>query len=290
MEIRTALIPAAGFGTRFLPITKAIPKEMLPLIATPAIQIIIREGIDSGINRFICITGKHRSILSSYLAADEELHAFLEQKNKLELIESAERLRNEASFDYVTQHEPRGLGHAVAQAASLCPGEFVGIMLPDDIMVGSTAALGALISIAREKRASVIAVQEVPADKVSSYGIINIKEDLGNGLFKVASLVEKPRIEDAPSRLAIVGRYVLSPHIFTALESIAPSSGGEIQLTDAIARLIDHHEQEVYAYIIPADRHDIGNPLGWLKANITIGLNDPTIGPALRTFLASLPR
>lgn len=287
MKITTAIIPAAGYGTRFLPITQSIPKEMLPLLNTPAIQTVVTEGIASGINRFIFITGKHKSILASYLSPDEDLIAFLRAKHKEALIEPTLQLIAQAHYEYLEQKNPRGLGDAIAQAQNACTNQFVGVMLPDDILVGPDAALGQLIAIAQEKKGSVIAVQEVEPQQVSSYGIIDIQQDFGNGFYQVASMVEKPQPEQAPSRLAIIGRYVLSPTIFKALHEIRPSHGGELQLTDAIARLITHYNEPVFAYKVKATRYDIGTPVGWLKANIAFGLEHPECGKEIRDFINS---
>jgi len=274
MDIIKTIIPAAGFGTRFLPITKAIPKEMLPILNKPAIHHIVEEGLLSDIRNFLIITSRHKEAIANYFDACPELELFLKEHHKLESLSGLSKIIKQADFTYIRQSEPRGLGHAVWMARNVVGKEYVGIMLPDDLIVSKIPALGQLIRIARQEKASVIAVQEIPTEQVSSYGVISIKKQLTPSLFQVQDLIEKPQQKNAPSNLAVVGRYVLSHKIFASLETIEPSAGGELQLTDAISHMLKNNEK-VFAYKLQGTRYDIGTPAGWLKATLEIGAQDP---------------
>ena len=284
MEIVKCVIPAAGLGTRFLPFTKAIPKEMIPLMNKPAIQHIIEEGIHSNLQNFFVITGKGKNAISDHFDSSFELETILKNRNKLDLLNHIENISRNASFAYLRQSEPLGLGHAVMLSQFGIDKEYFGVFLPDDIIVAKTPAMGQLIRIARQEKASVIAVQEVPMDCVSSYGVINIKKQITPNLFQVSNMVEKPSQKDAPSNLAIIGRYVLSHKVFASLEELAPYAIGELQLTDAISHMISNNEK-VFAYKVQGTRYDIGTPIGWLKATISMSLQDPIYGPQLRKYL-----
>jgi len=275
MKISKAVIPAAGLGTRCLPLSKAVPKEMMPLVDKPAIQYIIEEGIASGMSTFCIVANEDKQAIRDYFSPNKILAAFLEQKNILHLIEPVTAIINKAHFCYVPQPEPRGLGHAILMARDVIGDEYFGIFLPDEIMVSDVPVMDQLIAIAQKYNANVIGVQEVPKDQVSSYGIVGIKKQLGQHLYEVSQLIEKPSAALAPSNLAIVGRYVLSPTLFDALAVTKPGAKGEIQLTDAIALLLQQGER-VLAYKIKADRFDIGNIPGWLRANHCFAKNNPS--------------
>jgi UTP--glucose-1-phosphate uridylyltransferase len=272
MNITKAIIPAAGLGTRFLPYTKAIPKEMLPLLNKPAIQLIIEEGLASHIKEFNIILNDDKQAIKNHFSPQPTLEQKLKEVGKESLLNDVNAIINSAHFNYIPQPIPHGLGHAVLMAKAAIGNEYCGIFLPDEIMIGQTPALAQLITIAQKYNASVIGVQQVPHEKVSSYGIIDIKKELESDIFEVAHLVEKPTLSQAPSNYAIIGRYVLSPRIFHSLETIAPGAGGEIQLTDGITHMMNNGER-VIAYVINTTRYDIGTPAGWLNANIAIELH-----------------
>jgi UTP--glucose-1-phosphate uridylyltransferase len=281
MNITKAVIPAAGLGTRFLPYTKAIPKEMLPLLEKPSMQVIIEEGLASHINNFIIIANDDKQALKNHFSHQPKLEDTLAQKGKNALLNSINTIIDTAQFNFIPQPEPLGLGHAVLMAKEAIGNEYFSIFLPDEIMIGPKPAIAQLIDIAQKYNASVIGVLEVPRETVSSYGIIAIKEQLDDGIFDIAELIEKPIIDKAPSNFAIVGRYVLSPRIFTSLEQTKAGAHNEIQLTDGIAHMMRNGER-VIAYVIKTQRYDIGNPLGWVQANIDMALHHPTFGPIIK--------
>jgi len=287
MQINTVIIPAAGLGTRFLPFTKSVPKEMLPILNRPAIHSIIQEGVTSAISHFCIITNGNKPALQDYLQESPELAALLANKKGSNQLESINTLIASAHISYCMQHEPLGLGHAVLMGCSVVGDAWFGVMLPDDLFETGVElpALAQLIEIAKKYTAIVIAVQEVLPEAVSSYGIVEVKKEVEPGLFEIAGIVEKPAIDKAPSRLAAVGRYVFSPFIFDALERIQPGAGGEIQLTDAINYLAVSGNP-VLAYTIKGTRYDIGNPLGWLTANIAIGLENPEYAPTIKKMIS----
>jgi UTP--glucose-1-phosphate uridylyltransferase len=287
MKINKAVIPAAGLGTRFLPYTKSIPKEMLPILEKPSIQLIVEEGLGCGINDFIIIANDDKQALKNFLSHQPTLENELAERGKLDLLAGLNHNIDSAQFNFVPQPKALGLGHAVLQTKDAVGDEYFGIFLPDEIMVGDVPALAQLITVAQKYNASVIGVLEVPHDKVSSYGIVAIREQLEDGVFDVAELVEKPAVEKAPSNLAIVGRYILSSRIFSSLEKTKPGAGNEIQLTDGILDMMRNGER-VIAYVMNTSRYDVGNPLGWLQANIDIGFKNPKIGPALKEYCAKL--
>ena len=274
MNISKAVIPAAGLGTRCLPLSKAVPKEMLPLLDKPAIQYIVEEGIASGIDEFCIIANDDKKAIRDYFSHNKKLELFLKEKNLLHLIQNVNDIIDSAQFKYVPQPEPRGLGHAILMARDVIGDEYFGIFLPDEIMDSEIPVMGQLINIAQQFHANVIAVQEVPEEHVSSYGIIGIKQQIGENLYEVSQLIEKPAVNQAPSNLAIIGRYVLSPKLFDALAVTKPGAKGEIQLTDAIAHMLLQGEK-VLAYKVQANRFDIGNIPGWLQANHYFARNNP---------------
>ncbi len=281
MKISKAVIPAAGLGTRCLPLSKAFPKELLPLVDKPAIQYIIEEGIAAGIAEFCIIANEDKKAIRDYFSPNKKLDNFLKQKNLSSVMQSVDNIINKVQFNYVPQPEPRGLGHAILMAQNLIGDEYFGVFLPDEIMVSATPVLSQLIQIAQQYNAHVIGVLEVPKEQVSAYGIIGIKQKLHENIYEVSQLVEKPTIENAPSNLAIIGRYILSPTIFDALAATPPDAKGEIQLTDAIAHLVKQGER-VLAYKIDAERFDIGNIPGWLQANYYFAKNNPKYSSYLK--------
>jgi UTP--glucose-1-phosphate uridylyltransferase len=288
MDISKAIIPTAGLGTRLLPITKSIPKEMLPLLTKPALQYIIEEGLQSGIKDYALITSSSKQAIQDYFDYDPALEHYLKERDKLTLIADLDRIIRSANFIFFRQPEPLGVGDAIWRARHIIGKEYFGVCFPDDIITGKDPGLAQLIRIARQEKGSVIAVQEVPTEYVSSYGIIEIKKNLTQNLFQVNNLVEKPSAKDAPSNLAIVGRYILSHKIFPAFEEIsAHSSEDEIGLTQAIAHMIRNGEK-VFAYKLQGRRYDIGTPLGWLKGVIGTALDDPIYGPHIQKIIQEI--
>lgn len=288
MEIKKVVIPAAGLGSRFLPYTKSIPKEMLPLINKPAIQLVIEECAAAILQEVVLITNKEKSIISDHFEHDTRLQDIARGRNKSwAMLDELENTLKNLEIHTVFQREPLGLGHAIWLARHIIQQDYFGICLPDDIIFAPNPAIGQLIALARQENASVIAVQEMPTDSLASYGVVGIKKQLSSSLFEVSHMVEKPHPKDAPSNLAIVGRYVLSPLIFNALENMSCYAHEELQLTPAISRLI-HCNERVLAYKIQGTRYDIGTPVGWLKAIIGTAWDDPVYGPQIRTELNRL--
>lgn len=285
MDISKVVIPAAGRGTRFLPFSKSVPKELIPLLEKPSIQYILEEGVQSAIRNFIMITSRDKTAIENHFDSNPALDLFLKENNKESLLHDLDSLIRQIELTYVRQHDTLGLGHAVWLARHCIQKEYFGVMLPDDIIVDKQPALDQLIRIARQEKASVIAVQEVPAECLSSYGIIDIKKQITPNLFQVQGLVEKPAQKDAPSNLAIIGRYVLSSKIFASLDHVKNYSIEEIQLTDGIAHMIQNNEK-VFAYKVQGIRYDIGHPLGWIKAVIGMSLDHPYYGNHIRRFIA----
>ena len=289
MAVKKAIIPAAGLGTRFLPATKSIPKEMLPLIDKPAIQYSVEEGIRAGIENFILVTGKNKHSILDHFDINSELRSILRSRGKIDLLSSVVKIIDQASFTSIRQHEPLGLGHAILTARHAVGKEHIAIFLPDEIITGKVPAITQLMKIAEQEKCNVVAVQEVPLEDVSRYGIIAIKKQFSPNLFQVKSLVEKPTPTDTPTNLAIIGRYILSPNIFDALEETQANSGGEIQLTDGIQNLLMRGEK-VFAYKIQGTRYDSGTLMGWLKANIALALKHPKYAQEMQNYLRDLDR
>lgn len=284
-KIRTAVIPAAGLGTRFLPATKAQPKEMLPIVDKPCIQYIIEEAIDSGIEDILIITGRNKRAIEDHFDRAVELELTLKAQGKYDLLGLVQEL-SRVTIHYVRQKEPKGLGHAV-----LCAKHFVGdepfaVLLGDDIMDAEVPVLKQLMDVYDDCEGSVLGVQEVPKDRVSSYGVVKpvaVKERL----WRADDLVEKPSVEEAPSRLAVLGRYIISPEIFGILEKTEPGRGGEIQLTDALKKLSER--EPVYAYEFEGRRYDVGDKQGYLEATVDFALKRPDLrDPFLRYLLKTV--
>ncbi len=288
MLITKAIIPAGGLGTRFLPATKAIPKEMLPILDKPSIQYVVEEGIKAGIKNYIMVTGKNKTVIEDHFDAHQELDFFLKSKGKQSLLDGVSSIMQNANFIYVRQQEPLGLGHAVWTARHSIGKEYVAVLLPDDIFTG-VSVIAQLAQVAAQEKCSVIAVQEVPSHELSRYGVIDIRKQFSPNLFQIKDVVEKPNEADAPSNLAIVGRYILSPTIFEILDEQQVGVGGEIQLTDAIQKLLQSREK-VFAYKIQAERYDTGTPFGLLKASIDTALRSGQYGDAMLAYLRKLDK
>jgi UTP--glucose-1-phosphate uridylyltransferase len=289
LRVRKAVFPAAGWGTRFLPATKAQPKEMLPLVDKPVIQYGIEEAVAAGIEHVIIVTSRLKSAIEDHFDHSYELEQLLEDKGDIDMLRQVRQISDMVQISSVRQKEQLGLGHAVLMAKEVVGHEPFVVMLPDDVVVGDRPCIGQLIEAYRQTHGSVVAVTEVPNEEVSRYGVIDPDPDADTGderLHKVRRLVEKPPSDAAPSNLAIIGRYVLTPKIFEKLESTPRGAGGEIQLTDAIGALIA--EQDVYAYEFEGKRYDAGTTMGWLKASVELALERPDIGGEFRRFLSGL--
>jgi UTP--glucose-1-phosphate uridylyltransferase len=284
MKIKKAIIPAAGLGTRFLPATKAQPKEMLPIVDKPTIQYIVEEAVASGIEEIIIIIGRGKRSIEDHFDKSYELEDTLLRKNKLEMLEQVQEISNLVNIVYVRQKEPKGLGHAILCARSVIGNEPFAVLLGDDIVMSEIPCLKQVIDVFEYYNSSVVAVQEVPDEDVSKYGIIKPKGSmLESNLFHIDSLVEKPSKEEAPSRFAIMGRYVLSPMIFDILARIPNGQGDELQLTDAINEL--NKEQAVLAYNFEGRRYDVGDKIGFIKATIDFALNRDDISEQVKSYI-----
>lgn len=286
-QIKKAVIPAAGLGTRFLPATKAMPKEMLPIVDIPTIQYIIQEAVDSGIEEIIIITNANKSAIENHFDKSYELEDRLKESNKLELLEMVQKISNMVNVHYVRQKEPKGLGHAILHAKAFVGDEPFAVLLGDDVVVNETnPALKQLIDAYNQKHASIVGVQEVAEDDVSKYGVVSPANHQHGRLQKLQGMVEKPKKEDAPSHLAVLGRYILTPEIFEVLENQEAGVGGEIQLTDAICRLMDM--QTVYAYDFEGVRYDVGDKFGFVKATIDFALKTPGIKEDVLNYIKEI--
>lgn len=286
--IRKAIIPAAGLGTRFLPATKAQPKEMLPIVDKPAIQYIVEEAIESGVEDIIIVTGKHKRAIEDHFDKSVELELLLEEKGNRELLDLVKRLSNLADIHYIRQKQPLGLGHAVYCARKFIGDEPFAVLLGDDIIQSRKPTLKSMIEIYEEKRTSVICAMEVPHEDVERYGIIAPERELGQGVIAVGDLVEKPHPDQAPSNLAVIGRYIIEPDIFGLLERAKPGKGGEIQLTDALREL--NRKKRMVAYRLEGTRYDVGDKFGYLKATIDFALERPQLGRDVRRYIQDLVR
>lgn len=284
-KIRKAVFPAAGLGTRFLPATKASPKEMLPLVDKPLIQYGVEEAVASGIEEIIIITGRGKHAIEDHFDVSFELEHNLKAKGKTKLLEEVQRISNLVNFSYVRQKEPLGLGHAVLCAKHLVGDEPFAIILGDDIIDARVPALSQMINVYNKYGASILGIEEVPRDKIQSYGVIKA-EKVEDGVHRVMDLVEKPKPKDAPSNLAIIGRYILTPEIFEVLERTRAGKLGELQLTDALKGLLSL--QQVYGYKIHGSRYDAGDKLGFLKATVEFGLKNHEVGRDFRNYLKRL--
>jgi UTP--glucose-1-phosphate uridylyltransferase len=285
MKVRKAVITAGGWGTRFLPLTKSQPKEMLPLIDKPLIQYAVAEAIDSGIEQIILVTALGKDAIEDYFDRSFELEYLLKQKGETELLKKMRTLASMADICYIRQKEQRGLGHAILTTRELVGEEPCAVLLPDDVIDSKTPALKQMLKVYEEHQSNVVAVERVSHEDTINYGIIE-PEPLADRLYRVLSLVEKPEPDDAPSDLGIVGRYILKPEIFAALAVTPPGKKGEVQITDALQLLLG--QQEILACEFEGVRHDAGTPLGWLKANLALALKHPELGPELKEYLSRL--
>ncbi|MFC1942382.1 UTP--glucose-1-phosphate uridylyltransferase GalU [Chloroflexota bacterium] len=285
MNVRKAVIIAAGWGTRFLPVTRSQPKEMLPLVDKPLIQYSVEEAINSGIEQIIIVTAMGKTSIEDYFDRCFELEYFLEQKGATVLLQQMRELSGMADISYVRQKEQLGLGHAILTAKNIVGEEPFAIILPDDIIDSEVPSLKRMIEVYEKHGAGVVAVERVSEEAVRKYGIIDPKL-VSEGVYEVLSLVEKPEPSQAPSRLGIVGRYILTPQIFDELMVTPSGKGREIQLTDALQLLLK--KQPLFAFELDGVRYDTGTPLGWLEANISLALKRDDIGPGLREYLRKL--
>jgi UTP--glucose-1-phosphate uridylyltransferase len=281
-KVTKAVIPAAGLGTRFLPATKAQPKEMLPVVDKPAIQYVVEEAVAAGIDDILIITGRGKRSLEDHFDRNFELEYYLAERNKQDQLDEVQHLAELADIHYVRQGEPLGLGHAVSVARKHVGDNPFVVMLGDDIMDSRSSVLTDMIATYEHYGRSVIALSEFPTEEISSYGCVD-PEVVSDNLVQVRGIVEKPAPEDAPSNLAVMGRYVFTPEIFEALEGVEPGVGGEIQLTDAIANLLA--TQSVYGWVFRSGRYDIGKKIDYLRATVEMAVDRDDLGPEFRAFL-----
>lgn len=287
MKVKKAVIPAAGLGTRFLPATKAMPKEMLPIVNKPTIQFIVEEAIASGIEEILIVTGRSKRPIEDHFDSNEELEFALEAKGKADLLETVRDLNNINLF-FKRQSYPKGLGHAVLQAKNFVGEEPFVVLLGDDLMTDDVPLTKQLIDNYEKTHASTLAVMPVPQEDTSKYGVIDPEREYKKGVYNVRRFVEKPAPEEAPSNLAIIGRYLLTPEIFDILETQAPGAGNEIQLTDAIDRL--NETQRVFALEFKGNRYDVGNKMGYMQTIIEYGLTIPEMRQPLIQFIQETAR
>ena len=289
-KVRKAVFPAAGLGTRFLPATKAQPKEMLSLVDKPLIQYGVEECIDSGVNNIIIVTGRGKASIEDHFDKSFELEHLLESKKKDDLLGSVRKISDMMDVSYVRQKEALGLGHAVLRARELVGPEPFAVVLSDDVIAAERPCIRQLLDVYEYYGASVVALMEVPRENISAYGVVAAERVAHEGstgrLFRITNMVEKPKAEDAPSNLAIIGRYVLTPEIFQSLTEIPPGSGGEIQLTDGLKHLLK--SRPIYGLLFEGERYDAGDKLGFLKATVEFALRRPDLGGPFREYLKGM--
>ncbi len=286
-RVRTAVFPAGGLGTRFLPATKVIPKEMLALVDKPIIQYGVEEAIAAGIEHIIFITGRGKGAMEDHFDISYELDATLERKGKRELLEVSRKISSMARISYVRQKEPMGLGHAVLCAKQLIGDEPFAVILPDDVIDAPTPCIGQMMKVYDELEGSVLATMTIEGPAISAYGVLAGAQDASNPrLYNCTGMVEKPKFEEAPSKQAIIGRYILTPGIFAILEKTGFGAGGELQLTDGILALL--REEKVYGYTFEGKRFDAGDKFGMLQATVEFALKRPEFGERFRAFLQSV--
>lgn len=282
MKIRKAVIPAAGLGTRFLPATKAVPKEMVPIVDKPTLQYIVEEAAASGIEDILIITGRTKRAVEDHFDKSYELETELEKSNKLDCLDALQKISNLANIHYVRQKEAKGLGHAIYCAKFFAENEPFAVLLGDDVVDSETPCLAQMIERYESCGASVLGVQTVPDSDTSKYGIIS-GEKIGDRLYRVHDMVEKPAPGTAPSNVAVLGRYIITPEIFRCLENTAPGAGGEIQLTDALKMLAK--KEDMFAYDFIGDRYDVGSKQGYLKATVEFALKRPDLKDEFLAYL-----
>jgi UTP--glucose-1-phosphate uridylyltransferase len=285
MRVRKAIIPAAGLGTRFLPATKAQPKEMLPVVDKPAIQYVVEEAVRAGMTEILIINGRGKNAIEDHFDRSFELEYYLETKGKFDELKEVREISEMATIHYIRQRDPLGLGHAVAVAEPFVSGEPFACLLGDDLITEANPLLEEMVKVHERYGRSVLAVQEVARSEIKLYGAIK-PEFVDENLARVVSIVEKPSPSEAPSNLAAIGRYILTPEIFDAIRETKPGTGSEIQLTDAINLLAN--EQAVYAYIFDNGRYDVGNKLDYLRATLELAIDRDDVGPELRAYLVDL--
>jgi len=284
-RVTKAVIPAAGLGTRFLPATKSQPKEMLPIVDKPSIQYVVEEAVAAGLTDILVITGRGKRAIEDHFDRNFELEHYLEQAGKRDLLKEVQAVTEMADIHYIRQRDPLGLGHAVGVAREHVGDEPFAVLLGDDIMVDDAALLRSMLDAHAREGGSVLALMELPREEISAYGCAEA-ELASDDLYRIRSIVEKPRPEDAPSNLAVIGRYVFTPGIFDALDRIEPGVGGELQLTDAIGLLLDR--EPVFGRAFVHGRYDIGQKLDFLRANIELALGRPDLGPQLAELLTEI--
>lgn len=287
MRIRKAIIPAAGFGTRFLPATKAQPKEMIPVVDKPALQYIIEELIAAGIEDVLIVTNRNKHAIEDHFDRSIELELLLERSGNVEMLQTVRNISELVRVHYVRQMEAKGLGHAILCGKAFVGNEPFAVLLGDDIVDSNAPCIGQLMDTHREFQGTVLGVQEVERKDTSKYGIVDGVK-LCDNVYSVNSLVEKPAVDEAPSNIAILGRYIIAPEIFEILENTVPGKGGEIQLTDALNQLA--HRDKVYARVFEGKRYDIGDKLGYLKATVDFALKREELGPALMEYIKTVAR
>lgn len=285
MKVKKAVIPAAGLGTRFLPATKAQPKEMLPIVDKPTIQYIIEEAVASGIEEILIITGRNKRAIEDHFDKSVELENELESHGKEEMLDMVKKISNMAEIYYIRQKEPKGLGHAISCARTFVGNEPFAVMLGDDVVDSKVPCLKQLIDCYNEYKTSIIGVQEVPHEEVYKYGIVK-GMNIEDRVYKVKDLVEKPKPEEAPSDVAILGRYIITPQIFDILSNTTPGKGGEIQLTDALKTLIS--TEAMYAYNFEGRRYDVGDRLGFLEATVEFALKRDDLKKPFMEYLSRI--
>ncbi len=283
--ITKAVFPAAGLGTRFLPATKASPKEMMPLVDKPLIQYVVEEAVASGIDQVVVVTGRNKRAIEDHFDVAFELEEDLKAKGKFKLLSEVQRIAHLVTFCYIRQKQALGLGHAVLTAKRVVGHEPFAVLLGDDIIDAETPALKQMMEVFKCYPATILAIQKVHKSQTKHYGIIDAKK-IEDRVYLVKDLVEKPEPEESPSNLAIIGRYILAPEIFECLEHTQPGKGGEIQLTDGIRRLME--KQPIYAYEFDGIRHDAGDKLGFLKATVEFGLKNTEFGDEFRSYLKKM--
>jgi UTP--glucose-1-phosphate uridylyltransferase len=284
-KVRKAVIPAAGLGTRFLPATKSQPKEMVPVIDKPTIQYVVEEAVGAGITDILVITGRGKRAIEDHFDRNFELEFYLEEGKKHEELEQVQAISEMADIHYIRQRDPLGLGHAVSVARQHVGSEPFAVLLGDDIMVDDSRLLRSMLDVYERYGRSVVAVLEVAREDIKNYGCVT-PETMEENLVRVRSIVEKPKPQDAPSNLAVIGRYVFTPEIFDALDRITPGAGGELQLTDAISLLLE--TQTVFGYSFETGRYDIGKKIDFLRATVELALDRPDLGDEFKAFLADL--
>ncbi len=285
MNVRKAIIPAAGLGTRFLPATKAQPKEMLPIVDKPTIQYIIEEAVEAGIQDIIVVTGRNKRSIEDHFDRSIELELELEKGDKQDMLDMVRGISEMANIHYIRQKEPRGLGHAILAAQHFIGDEPFAVLLGDDVVISKQPCLGQMLDVFKEYQTSILGVQTVAHEVVNKYGIIAGKQ-VDDRVYKVNDMVEKPSVEEAPSNVAVLGRYIITPEIFRFLETQDAGKGGEIQLTDALKRLAK--EQAMYAYDFKGHRYDVGSKVGFIQANIEFALRREELREEMEEYLSRL--